>query len=473
MNNVYPKDTIAAISTAMGSGAIGIIRLSGPKAWAIVQPIFQKRKPRPKPKTSEPSGTPPPSHRMVHGFIIDHRNTLIIDEVMIVYMQAPNSYTREDILEIQSHSGTAVLRKILCMVLEGGARMAEPGEFTRRAFLNGRIDLSQAESVAELINARTDSAMHSAALQVTGEMKEMVAVWIDTIKSMLAEIEARIEFEEDIENPIDRKWFLTQIHQKVVPSIEALIEEYQKNHVLRDGVRMDIVGRPNVGKSSILNRLIKKNKAIVTPIPGTTRDLIEENFSIRGIPITITDTAGLHESQDPVEIIGIQKTKENIAQANLVLGVVDASKGFVVEDLEILKAVGAKRMIIVLNKIDLDPGRKNRAIADKWSRRIVLEVSALTGEGMDKLKDAIAATCVEGNYLHPGETMIPSLRNFMLLQETHKSLKRFCEDLEGDIGEDLLAHELGRTLGFLQQITGELHNDQILDEIFSRFCIGK
>lgn len=461
------QDTIAAIATPLGSGAIGIIRISGKKAWPIVERIFF-------PAGQWQSGDNlPPSHQFVYGYIKEPELGHIIDEVLIVLMRAPRSYTREDVVEIQSHSGPAILRKILSMILKRGARLAEAGEFTKRAFLNGRIDLSQAESVAELISARTETAMHSAAVQISGEMKASVFGWIQILKNALVELEAGIEFCDDIEDQIDLKILENDLSEKIIDPIKVYIEHYESGHVLRDGVRLDIVGRPNVGKSSLLNRLLKKDKAIVSPIPGTTRDLVEDFFSIRGIPINITDTAGLHSSEDPIESIGIKKTKENIAQSNLILCVIDASEPFIEGDQEIIRTLVGKDTILVINKIDLVKGEKNITVPDQWQRIHTVFISALTGDGLEKLKDAIADVCLGEVHFEPGKMLIPNIRQKNILEVALQDLENVIQELNAGYGDEMIAEGLEHAMSALQHITGERHDEQIMDQIFERFCIGK
>jgi tRNA modification GTPase len=461
------QDTIAAIATPLGSGAIGIIRISGKKAWPVADRIFFPA------GRWQSNDNLPTSHQLMYGYIREPELGHIIDEVLLVLMRAPRSYTREDVVEIQSHSGPAILRKILGLILQQGTRLAEAGEFTKRAFLNGRIDLSQAESVAELISARTDTAMHSAAVQISGEMKDSVSGWIRIVKNALVELEAGIEFCDDIEQQIDAKTLEKELSNKILDPIKGYIDQYESGHVLRDGVRLDIVGRPNVGKSSLLNRLLKKEKAIVSPIPGTTRDLVEDFFSIRGIPINITDTAGLHRSEDPIETIGIKKTKENIAQSNLILCIIDASKPFNEEDQDIFKTLVGKDTILVVNKIDLVKEKKDITLPDQWRSVGTVFLSALTGEGLETLKDTIADVCLGEIHFEPGKMLIPSVRQKNILEVALKELKNVIEGLNAGYGDEIIAEGLEHTMSALQQITGEGHDELIMDQIFERFCIGK
>ena len=331
------SSTIAAVATPIGRAGIGIIRMSGGQAVSIGQQIFRPGKPgsnagdRPSAKID--------SHQMVYGHIVDPSGGHVVDEVMLVVMQAPRSYTREDVVEIHSHSGPAILNKVLSLVLELGARLAEPGEFTRRAFMNGRIDLSQAEAVIDVINARTETSLGVAAMQLQGEIRDTVERWRFELKNLIATIEAEIEFGEETGRLYDPSSVRAAVKNNLIGPLKASIATYDSGHLLRDGLQIVVIGRPNVGKSSLLNRLIKKERAIVTAHPGTTRDSIEESLSIRGIPTVITDTAGLHAAVEPVEQLGIRKTHEYIEQSDLILFMVAADEGVVAVALAMIHQV--------------------------------------------------------------------------------------------------------------------------------------
>lgn len=466
------QDTIAAIATPVGSGGIGIIRISGPAALAILERLFRKSHGKgavKRPKESELFQ----HRRLTHGFIIDPLSGGIIDEVLVVFMRAPNSYTCEDIVEIQSHSGPMILKNILTHVIDNGARLAEPGEFTRRAFLNGRIDLNQAESVAEMINAQTDAALSIASLQLSGEMGLIVSQLIEFINYNLVLLQAGIEFEEDVGTSMEWSRFLNDLEVLAIRPIEKLLGDYASGHVMRDGIRLNIIGRPNVGKSSLLNRLLKKEKAIVTPIPGTTRDLIEDYFTIRGIPILITDTAGWHTTDDPVESIGIEKTRLAVTQSDLILFVVDATNPFLSADMEIIKNVDSSKTLIVINKIDLISPPFSNQVPDKIAKSRRVQISAKTGQGIEKLKDAIAEYFLGGNGISLGSRLIPSLRQKKLLEKALHALKRIMLGVPNNMMDELVVYELEEAKVELQRINGEVFDDQIMDEIFNRFCIGK
>lgn len=465
-------DTIAAIATPIGSSGIGIIRISGHNASEIILRIFlPSKKSTYKYTKMQPDFLR--SHFLTHGFIFNPDDESMVDEVLVVWMKSPWTYTREDVVEIQAHSGPVILRKILTLVLDSGARLANPGEFTKRAFLNGRIDLSQAEAVADMIDAKTDKALKVATNQLSGGMQKSVSTLLDKITGIQARLEANIEFPEDISDAIDYPAIKQSLVSEITQPIDQLIQLYDDGHVLRDGVRMGIVGRPNVGKSSLLNRLIQKERAIVTPFPGTTRDLIEDHFSIGGIPIIITDTAGLHAATDPVEKIGIQKTQENIEQSDLVLFVIDANSPFTKEDDAIYKLIDAFNVLLVINKCDLLHSSDSIIIPENYAQHPAVHISALYGHGIDQLKKAVQRICLKGIRIEPGRTIVPNLRQKQLLVNSLKTLNKVLGGLDSNLSEELIVSDLAQAKNDLNQVLGrDVHND-ILDEIFNKFCIGK
>jgi tRNA modification GTPase len=470
IGEIVKQDTIAAIATPVGSGGIGIIRISGPLSGSILETLFRK-------ETGSHAGClnkeTPFSRRLTHGFIIDPHNDELVDEVLVSFMRAPNSYTCENVGEIQSHCGPVVLKKILNLVLSYGARLADPGEFTKRAFLNGRIDLSQAESIADMISARTDAALNLAVAQLKGEMAANIAQPIEFIHNNIVSLQAVIEFDAELEESMEWPCFYRDLRSRAIEPIKRLLLHYENGHVLRDGVRLDIVGRPNVGKSSLLNKLINKDKAIVTSIPGTTRDLIEDFFSVRGIPIIITDTAGLHRTNDPVEIIGIEKTRRAIAQSDLILCVIDATDPFNGDDYDVINSIDKQKTILVLNKMDLVESSAAIKIPKAWEGIITLQISAKTGEGIEDLKNCIAERFKGGLEIDFGQSLVPSVRQKLLLESALETLKRVDAGQPFRIGEELIVYELERALNDLRKITGEVVDEQVMDEVFNRFCIGK
>lgn len=467
------QDTIAAIATPLGISGIGIIRISGIRSLPIAMQLF--RAPSHHSSGDDAAGAIAalPAHHLKYGHIYDPTTGQIVDEVLIAFMKAPKSYTREDVVEIQSHGGPIVQRTLLEAVLHCGARLAEPGEFTKRAFLNGRIDLSQAEAVAEVISARSDAALQIAANQLAGSMKAAISSLVEKIVKIQADIEARIDFIEDLNDEADAHGLRLTFQQDLVSPIRNLIDGYRKGHIFRDGLRMDIVGRPNVGKSSLLNQLIRKDKAIVTPIPGTTRDLVEDSFCIGGIPIIITDTAGLHATEDPVEIIGMQKTRDNISRSDLVLFVVDGSDPNATEDHAVFKQINARNIILVINKGDLLPPDTKPEIAQAYRRLPAVVVSALQGSGIGELEETIQEVCFSSVSINPGRDLVPTLRQRIALEQAMEPLKRAYHALEGCDPVELVAEDLEIAKRTLNRIIGEDVEHDVLDEIFKNFCIGK
>ena len=469
------KDTIAAIATPIGSGGIGIIKISGDNALQIAESIFRKSveefaKPRSLSTNFFRSSS---SHRLYHGHVVDPEKESILDEVLLSVMLAPHTYTKEDIVEINTHSGHVVLASILNLVLKQGARPAEPGEFTKRAFLNGRIDLTQAEAVIDIINSRTDKALEIATSQIKGRLKERVESLRGSLLDILTEIEAAIDFPDDVGDIIRIQSVIDVLERQVVDGLTRLVEQYENGHILKDGLKMVIIGRPNVGKSSLLNRLVQEDRAIVTAIPGTTRDLIEETLNIRGIPVIIADTAGLHKTDDPVEVIGIAKTKEYIDAADLVLFMVDASLPLTDEDGTIYETIGNKRCILVVNKKDLVDDTFELETPPQWKRFPDIKISALYGNGISSLKDLIANVSIGENRLEIPNRILPNLRHKMALDHSLKLSKSAAQELRAGTSFELIAIDIQEAIDGLGEIIGMTAREEVIDQIFSRFCIGK
>ena len=467
------EDTIAAIATPIGSGGIGIVRISGQKAFSIAQLLF--RKGRLSTRTAEPIGIKElPSHQLLHGYIFDPENMGIVDEVLLAIMRAPRSYTREDVVEIQSHSGAILLGRILKLVTANGARLAMPGEFTKRAFLNGRIDLTQAEAIEDIIDAKSEEALKLAITHLTGHMKETICGILEVVAELQILMEAGLEFAEEIgEIEMDRKKISARIQEKILEPISRLISHYQEGYRIRDGVRLGIVGRPNVGKSSLLNYLIRKDRAIVTPLPGTTRDLIEEHIQINGLPVVLTDSAGLHDTKDPVEAIGIKKTRESIDQSDLVLFMVDGSQPFLDADDRAFRDIGKKRTLLVINKVDLIENLGQIHIPERYNGLQVFFISAKFGQGIEDLKNALKNEVLGNVSIDPQRSLVPNLRQKTSLETAFSILQRVKEDIEKGDGEELVLSEIGLAKRYLDEIIGNTKEAGVLDEIFSRFCIGK
>ena len=457
------EDTIAAIATPVGQAGIGIIRISGPDALKIAEKVFKPKKPH----------TAFKSHRLYMGYVHDPGSGNAIDEVLLSYMAAPNSYTREDVVEINSHSGYTLLFKILTVLTGLGARLARPGEFTQRAFLNGRIDLSQAEAVVDLMNARSERGLVLAAQQIQGAIKRDVQALRKEAIHILANAEAAIDFpEEDIEH-LFRGEGAETIEKKLIQPIDILIKAHAER-VWVDGINTVIAGRVNSGKSSLLNRLLNERKAIVTDIPGTTRDVIEATFNVWGIPIRIMDTAGIRKVNDEVEKMGIDLALQKTAEADLLLFVIDRSRPMNQDDMGLLKQAANKKALVVINKIDLPSAPDFAEKADYLSRFSVVEISALTGEGIDHLKETIKDAILSDNTLASATSQaVPNLRHRQALLKARNQFLCASESARKNTPMEIVAFELRNGLDHLGEITGETIDDEILDSIFSQFCMGK
>jgi tRNA modification GTPase len=456
---MYVQDTIAAISTPLGEGGIGVIRVSGPDAGLIAATIFRRNR---------DGGLS--SHRFYYGEILDPVSGAILDEVMVVLMRSPRSYTREDLLEIQCHGGYLVVQRILELVMCQGARLAEPGEFTKRAFLNGRIDLVQAEAIIDVIRSKTESALALAQHQREGLLSQRITAARGRLVHALALIEAHIDFPEEEVGALTRAE-IERLTGDAAAQIHGLLAGFSEGKVLREGVSVIIAGKPNVGKSSLLNALLKEKRAIVTSVPGTTRDIIEEVVNIGGLPVRMLDTAGVRKTDDVVEQEGVRITLERIPQADLVLFMVDGSRPFDDEDRMILAPLGSCRVIVVRNKSDLPevielPGE----LADVET----VAISTLGGEGIDRLRAMIRDAFLHGRAVDGREFVaLSQSRHRDALAKAKTSLERFTESFTAGADLELLAWELREALHAVGEVTGETTPDDILDLIFSRFCVGK
>ncbi|NNL78333.1 MAG: tRNA uridine-5-carboxymethylaminomethyl(34) synthesis GTPase MnmE [Desulfobacterales bacterium] len=471
--------TIAAIATPGGRGGIGIIRLSGPRAVLIATELFflAESKTRSiagraqKPDDTTFSGFQ--SHRLHYGHIIDPANQRVVDEVLLCVMRAPRSYTKEDVVEINAHGGPVALNAILELTLRQGARLADPGEFTKRAFLNGRIDLTQAEAVIDIISAKSDKFLQMAAAMVNGELRTHVERIRDFLIEFLTLMEAAIDFPEDVDDIIDPKNHAKEIEEHAVKPLRDLVRHFVDGNVLRDGLKVAVVGRPNVGKSSLLNQLVRKERAIVTAVPGTTRDVINETLNIKGYPIVLSDTAGLHKTDDPIETIGIEKTNENVSYADLILFVVEANCSLTSEDYAIFDQLQPKPFIIVINKIDLVNGSHSVELPASWEKKDSVRISALYNRGIDQLKEQIIETAFGNNPIDSKVAIVPNLRQKLLLENTLTAAETICRELENNTHVELIAIHLQEAIDAMGQILGNNAGVDVLDQIFSRFCIGK
>lgn len=456
-------DTIAAIATPIGSGSIGVIRVSGPKAEEIASLIFSG--------SSQLKSLS--SHTAHHGTIIHPGTREPLDDVVLTLFGAPRSYTGEDVVEISCHGGMQTVRAVLAVVLTSGARLAEPGEFTKRAFLNGKMDLAQAEAVNDIIRARTDQARKVALRQLDGALSSRIGEINRRILGTIATIEAAIDFPEDVPEP-DMGWLRSEV-ESARADVESLIESFGRGRVHREGLRVVIAGRVNVGKSSLLNALLRAARAIVTPIPGTTRDVIEENLEIRGIPVVAIDTAGLRATDDPVERIGVELTQQSMDTADMVLLVLDSSQGLAAEDMDLLDSLRDRSVIVIFNKTDLLPDNEAESAATQLSRQLsvlVVPTSASTGTGIELLENKIAELLGLMNTGAESVT-VTNIRHESSLKSAAQSLGHVLSSVDAGEPIDLLSGDLNAARISLGLITGETASEDLLDRIFSEFCIGK
>ena len=453
-------DTIAAISTPRGEGGIGIVRLSGDESLGILSKIF---KPKSKKDVKDIK-----SYTINYGHIYDGDE--LIDEVLVSVMKAPNTYTREDIVEINCHGGYLITQKVLELVLKSGAKIAEPGEFTRRAFLNGRLDLTQAEAIIDLIHGKTDKSISLSLNNLRGDLRDQ----INHLKKILLDVAAHVNVvldypEEGVDEPIPEH-LIIELHN-VKDTITKLVESYDKGKMIKEGIKTAIVGKPNVGKSSLLNSILREERAIVTSIAGTTRDTIEEIITIKGIPLIMVDTAGIRKTQDEVENIGVQKSKKMLKEADLVLFVLDSSRDFSDEDREIYDSIESEKVIGILNKIDMEKKLDitNLTKVKKW-----IEISALENIGIDTLENEIYNFILSENIEDSSEKLIiTNIRHKSALEKTKKSIENIFETIDMGYPMDLIAVDLNDALDSLSEVTGEISSEDLLDHIFSNFCVGK
>jgi tRNA modification GTPase len=466
------RSTIAAIATPYGSGGIGIIRISGDGSTKIAETLF-RRSGHPVNQKDASAYSRLKSHRFYHGHIIEPTTQKIIDEVLVVVMRAPKSYTREDVVEIQSHSGYIVLGQIFENILNAGARIAEPGEFTRRAFLNGRIDLTQAEAVADIINAKTSTALRIAARQIEGRLKTRIENVRQALKAIRTDVEAVIDFPDDIGEIFKNNPLIPRLQEDVIPVLEALLHRYRKGRHFRKGVKMAVVGRPNVGKSSLLNCLIERDRAIVTPMPGTTRDVIEESLNVDGLPVVIMDTAGLQDTEEEVERRGIEKTIESIETADIILFLIDLSEDLFEEDRRIFEKVRQKPHIVVQNKIDIVDRGSRGYLPREWEKSPMIKISAREGTHIGKLKQLIKETVVGEKGVIEEIGVVPNARHKAAIEGGLRSVKRAVKELENGTPIEIAAIDIKDAVDKLGEVIGHQCGEDILDQIFSRFCIGK
>ncbi len=451
-------DTITAISTPLGEGAIGIVRLSGTDALAIAQSVF-------KGKNLEQVA----SHTINYGHIIDPKTGTIIDEVMVSVMLAPKTFTRENVVEINTHGGIAVTNEILQLLIRQGARMAEPGEFTKRAFLNGRVDLTQAEAVMDIIRAKTDKAMTIAVKQLDGSLSQLINDTRQEILNTLAQVEVNIDYPEydDVEEMTTA--LLREKTQEFQSLLENLLRTAKRGKILREGLSTAIIGRPNVGKSSLLNNLLREDKAIVTDIAGTTRDVIEEYVNIKGVPLKLVDTAGIRETDDLVEQIGVERSKKALQEADLVLLVLNASEKLTDQDRALLNLSQDSNRIILLNKTDLE-----QKIEFEQLPADLIPISVLTNQNINLIEDRINQLFFDNaGLVEQDATYLSNARHISLIEKAVQSLEAVNDGLALGMPVDLLQVDLTRTWEILGEITGDAAPDELITQLFSQFCLGK
>ncbi|KJW12634.1 tRNA modification GTPase [Levilactobacillus spicheri] len=456
-------DTIAAISTPPGEGGISIIRLSGDEVFSVIQKLFKGR-----------DLTKVASHTINYGHIIDPETHEEVDEVMVSVMRAPKTYTKEDIVEINCHGGIVATNRILQLCLSYGARLAEPGEYTKRAFLNGRIDLSQAEAVMDLIRAKTDKSMKVALDQLDGDLSKLIRHLRQDILDALAQVEVNIDYPEydDVETMTTK--MLLEKAQEVKQQIKTLLATAKQGKVLRDGLATAIVGRPNVGKSSLLNHLLHEDKAIVTDVAGTTRDVIEEYVNVKGVPLKLIDTAGIRDTTDKVEKIGVERSRKAINTADLVMLVLNASEPLTAEDQALLQATAKTQRILILNKTDLPQKLDLDKVKQAAGDSPLIETSILQQTGMDKLEETIAHLFFdEGIESSQNNVMVTNARHIGLLHQASDALDDVMQGIANGMPVDLVQIDMTRAWDLLGEITGDSYQDELLDQLFSQFCLGK
>lgn len=459
---MFQKDTIAAIATGMTNAGIGIIRISGEDAIAVADKVFRAKNPDKKLAMTK-------SYSALFGNICD--GDCVLDEAICLVMRAPNSYTTEDVVEVQCHGGIVMLRKILELILNSGARAAEPGEFTKRAFLGGRIDITQAESVMDMIHAKNELAARSSISQLKGSLSNRVKEIRSLLLNQIAFIESALDDPENYSlDGYSEK--LKEKLEEIIKEIRHLIDTAEEGKMIKEGIRTVILGKPNAGKSSLLNALLGENRAIVTDIAGTTRDTLEEDVMIHGIPLKIVDTAGIHETVDIVEKIGVDKARESVEEADLVLYVVDGNKPLDADDKQIIDLLEGKKAIIVMNKIDIEQVVDKMWITSKINAPVV-EISAKTGEGMEKLYGIIKDMFFHGKLSMNDEVYITNLRHKQALAEAEQSLEQVLSSIDRNMPEDFLSIDLMAAYEQLGTILGESLDDDLANEIFDKFCMGK
>ncbi|MCI2899025.1 tRNA uridine-5-carboxymethylaminomethyl(34) synthesis GTPase MnmE [Staphylococcus hominis] len=456
-------DTITSISTPMGEGAIGIVRLSGPEAVEIGDKLYKGKK-----KLKDV-----PSHTINYGHIIDPETDEVVEEVMISVLRAPKTFTREDIIEINCHGGILTINRILELTMTHGARMAEPGEYTKRAFLNGRIDLSQAEAVMDFIRSKTDRASKVAMNQIEGRLSDLIKRQRQSILEILAQVEVNIDYPEydDVEDATTE--FLLAQSKKIKNEIDQLLETGTQGKIMREGLSTVIVGKPNVGKSSMLNNLIQDNKAIVTEVAGTTRDVLEEYVNVRGVPLRLVDTAGIRDTEDIVEKIGVERSCKALSEADLILFVLNNNEPLTEEDRTLYEVIKNEDAIVIVNKTDLERRLDIEEVKTMIGDTPLIQTSMLKQEGIDELELQIRDLFFGGEVQNQDMTYVSNSRHISLLKQARQTIQDAIDAAEAGIPMDMVQIDLTRTWEILGEIIGESASDELINQLFSQFCLGK
>ncbi|HDB8915945.1 TPA: tRNA uridine-5-carboxymethylaminomethyl(34) synthesis GTPase MnmE [Staphylococcus aureus] len=456
-------DTITSISTPMGEGAIGIVRLSGPQAVEIADKLYKGKH----------LLNDVPSHTINYGHIIDPESKEVVEEVMVSVLRAPKTFTREDIIEINCHGGILTINRVLELTMTYGARMAEPGEFTKRAFLNGRIDLSQAEAVMDFIRSKTDRASKVAMNQIEGRLSDLIKKQRQSILEILAQVEVNIDYPEydDVEDATTE--FLLEQYKEIKQEINRLLDTGAQGKIMREGLSTVIVGKPNVGKSSMLNNLIQDNKAIVTEVAGTTRDVLEEYVNVRGVPLRLVDTAGIRETEDIVEKIGVERSRKALSQADLILFVLNNNEALTQEDYTLYEVVKNEDVIVIVNKMDLEQNIDINEVKDMIGDTPLIQTSMLKQEGIDELEIQIRDLFFGGEVQNQDMTYVSNSRHISLLKQARQTIQDAIDAAESGVPMDMVQIDLTRTWEILGEIIGETASDELIDQLFSQFCLGK
>ncbi|AVQ33970.1 tRNA uridine-5-carboxymethylaminomethyl(34) synthesis GTPase MnmE [Staphylococcus muscae] len=456
-------DTITSISTPMGEGAIGIVRLSGHDAVAIADKLYKGKQ-----KLEQV-----PTHTINYGHIIDPETGDVVEEVMVSVLRAPRTFTREDIVEINCHGGILTINRVLELTMTHGARMAEPGEYTKRAFLNGRIDLSQAEAVMDFIRSKTDRASKVAMNQIEGRLSTLIQQQRQSILEVLAQVEVNIDYPEydDVEEATTD--FLLERSRQIKQEIQQLLDTGVQGKIMREGLSTVIVGKPNVGKSSMLNNLIQSNKAIVTEVAGTTRDVLEEYVNVRGVPLKLVDTAGIRETEDIVERIGVERSRKALQEADLILFVLNNNEMLTQEDRQLYEVIKNEDVIVIVNKTDLDRQLDIDEVKQMIGDKPLIETSMQTQQGIDALELQIRDLFFDGSIQNQDMTYVSNSRHISLLKQAKQAIQDAIEAAESGIPMDMVQIDLTRTWELLGEIIGESASEELIDQLFSQFCLGK